>query len=145
MKLNKGEFVVPAVMAAFTAAYYWQVREVPSEVLIWPGYITIALGVLTFLVLLAYAFDAPLKKSEKGSLRRPFVLVLITAVYLGAMKYTGFSIGSFLYLIYVQTYLSSSKKRSFLVALAVTLFLHLVMVIGLGLAVPRLTTPWFNL
>ena len=145
MKINRGELVVPALMAAFTAAYYWQVREVPSEVLIWPGYITIVLGILAMLVLLTYAFKGAAGKAKKGSLRRPCVLVLITAAYLGTMKYSGFTIGSFLYLVIVQLYLGSEKKRAFGVALAVALFLHFVMVVGLGLAVPRLRTPWFNL
>ena len=143
MKLNRGELVVPGLMAAFTAAYYWQVREVPSEVLIWPGYITIALGIFAALVLMTYAFKGSTVKAKKGSLRRPFVLVLITVAYLGAMKYTGFTIGSFLYLMCVQVYLGSGKRRAFIVALSVSLFLHFVMVVGLGLAVPRLTTPWF--
>lgn len=145
MKVNKGELIVPALMAAFIAAYYWQVRDIPSEVLIWPGYITVALAVLLVLVMVSYAFRASGEKTQKDNLRRPFLLVLFTSAYLVAMKYTGFSLGSFVYLFGIQIYLGSRRKRAFFVALSVALFLHFVMVIGLGLGVPRLNTPWFKL
>ena len=73
------------------------------------------------------------------------MLILITVIFLAGMKLIGFSLGSFFYLLAIQLYLGAEKKRAFAVSIAVVLFLHVVMIMGLGLAVPRLVTPYFTL
>lgn len=150
MKFNKGELIVPLVMAAFLAAYYFQVRDIPPEVLEWPLYLAIALTVLLIIVLVIYlpgkpGQDGGEETRNPGAILKPFILTVATVVFLIAMKFIGFTFSCFLYLSGVQLFLGSLVKRTLIVSIVVVFFLHTVMVVGLGLPVPRLITPYFKL
>ena len=45
-RVDRGEFIVPGIMGLFIAAYHWQVRSIPSEVLLWPYLVTGVLAVM---------------------------------------------------------------------------------------------------
>ena len=145
MKYNKGELIIPMLMAAFMAAYCYQVRVIPFDVLIWPACVAIVVVTLMIVVICTYVFDTPKSEHRRASFHKPFMLILITVIFLAGMKLIGFSLGSFFYLLAIQLYLGAEKKRAFAVSIAVVLFLHVVMIMGLGLAVPRLVTPYFTL
>lgn len=150
MKINKGELIVPGIMAAFLAAYFYQVwaDEVPADVLTWPIYVGAALAVCLLLVAVLYIpqrGEAAKAAVNVSAFKKPVALLIMTAVYIAAMNWIGYTLGSFLFLLVVQIYLGSGWRRALLVALVVAALLHVVMVELIGLGVPRLTTPWLTL
>lgn len=153
MKIKKGELIIPALMAATTAAYYFQVwaKRLPYSVIVWPIYVTITLLILLALVVVFYipAEGVSEEKKEaklfKETFKKPLFLFLTTVLFLAIMPWVGYTVSSFAYLFGVQLYLGSEKKRAFLVALAIAIILHVVMVVLLGLSVPRLETSFFTL
>lgn len=153
MKIKKGELIIPALMAATTAAYYFQVwaKGLPYSVVVWPIYVTITLLILLALVVVFYipAEGVSEEKKEaklfKETFKKPLFLFLTTVLFLAIMPWVGYTVSSFAYLFGVQLYLGSEKKRAFLVALAIAIILHVVMVVLLGLSVPRLETSFFTL
>ena len=127
MKIKKGELIIPALMAATTAAYYFQVwaKGLPYSVIVWPIYVTITLLILLALVVVFYipAEGVSVEKKEaklfKETFKKPLFLFLTTVLFLAIMPWVGYTVSSFAYLFGVQLYLGSEKKRAFLVALAI--------------------------
>ena len=112
---------------------------------------TIALLILLALVAFFYipAKDVLEEKKEvkpfKETFKKPLFLLLATVLFLAIMPWVGYTLSNFAYLLGVQLYLGSEKKRAYFVALGITIILHVVMVMLLGLTVPRLETPFFTL
>ena len=168
MKINKGELVIPGIMAAFLAAYFVQVlapaglveackrfmsqeaidaffQAVPLENLTWPVYVGCALALGIVAILAMYACRESPAKKPGASMAKPALFVVMTVVYLVAMNWLGYTLSNCLYLLAVQLFLGSGARRAVLVAVIVSALLHVVMVQLIGLSVPQLTTPWFVL
>ena len=144
MRINKGELVVPSLMLMFMGAYYFQVRNIPHDVLRWPFFVAIALFFSLAAVFFVYVrTPTPSKDAKSAEWRKPVVLVAATTAYLWAMPYIGYSICSFLYLLGIQIYLGSSFKKALVVSAAIVFLLHAVLIEGLRMPVPRLITPYF--
>jgi hypothetical protein len=143
-RVDRGEFIVPGIMGLFIAAYHWQVRSIPSEVLLWPYLVTGVLAVMLGATLFRIAKGV--YGAAKGwSLKKPAGLLLVTALYLSAMPFLGYSASSFLFLFGTQAWLGANKRTAFIVSLVLTALLHLVMLRIVDLDLPRLITPLFTL
>ena len=94
MKIKKGELIIPALMAATTAAYYFQVwaKGLPYSVIVWPIYVTITLLILLALVVVFYipAEGVSEEKKEaklfKETFKKPLFLFLTTVLFLAIMQ-----------------------------------------------------------
>jgi hypothetical protein len=141
--VDKGELIVPGLMGAFILAYHFQVRTVPSEVLLWPYIVTAALVVMLSVVLYQV-----LKKQgqtrKKTALKKPAALLLLTAGYLVSMKFIGYTVSSFLFLLGTMVYLGAGRKMAFIVSVSIAAILHVVMISFMDLTLPRLVMSMFT-
>lgn len=142
-KVDKGEFIVPGLIVAFILAYHFQVRTVPSEVLLWPYIVTVALVVMLSVVLFQVL------KSDGGNrkamaLKKPAALLLLTVGFLAIMKFAGYTLSSFLFLLGTMLFLGTNRKVAFIVSFAIAAILHVVMISVMDLTLPRLVTSAFT-
>lgn len=136
-QVDKGELIVPGLIVAFLIAYHVQVRDVPSEVLLWPYMITIALVVMVGIVLFQV-----LREGGGGGvttqLKKPAALFALSVGYLAIMKIAGYTLSSFFFLLCTMLVLGAGKKTAIVVSLSIAAILHAVMISVLGLDLPGL-------
>ncbi len=142
-KVDKGELIVPGLITAFILAYHFQVRTVPSEVLLWPYIVTVALVAMLGVVLFQI-FKSPTKARKTMALRKPAALLLLTTGFLVIMKFAGYTLSSFLFLLGTMLFLGTGRKMAFIVSFAVAAVLHVVMISAMDLTLPRLVTSAFT-
>lgn len=141
--VDKGELIVPGLMGAFILAYHFQVRTVPSEVLLWPYLVTAALVVMLSVVLFQ-VLKGDGRAKKKMSLKKPAALLLLTVGYLAIMRFAGYTVSSFLFLLGTMLFLGASRKMALIVSVSIAAILHVVMISFMDLALPRLVTSLFT-
>jgi hypothetical protein len=149
-RFNGGEAIIPAISLAFGAAYFLQTWDASMVAIKWP-YIIAAIALLLWLgVVACYLFDKRprVKKMSLGwaDISKPVLIFVAPIVYIATMQYIGFAIGSLLFLTILFRILGGlSWLRNFLVALSITSFLYVSMVILMKMALPRLAIGSFLL
>ena len=142
-RFNAGEAIIPAVSLAFGAAYFLQTSDASMVAMRWPYIIAVIAALLWLGVVVFYLFDSR-PKAKKISMtwaeiRKPVLIFCAPIVYIGTMPYLGFALGSLLFLmILFRTLGSLSWLRNLIVALSITSFLYVSMVILMQMALTRL-------
>lgn len=146
-RVNWGEAVVPGLALCFAMAYLYQTWDGPPGALYWPMGVAGVLAVLWIMVIVMFVVERNNGDKEgfdwaavKPKIARPAMILLGPAAYLAVIPFTGFSIGSFLFLLLLFRGLGG---RSWVVGIAVgagvTLFLHVTLIVLMNLSLPRLS------
>lgn len=143
-KFDTGELIVPGIVALFVISYHVQVRDIPRDVLIWPLIVTVILLLLLAAVLFQM-FRGFYGAVTNKPLLKPMALLLSSVVYLMVMPYLGYTLATFGFLMGLQIYLGARPANATIVAFSTTAILHVVMIIVMGLSLPRLETPFLTL
>lgn len=146
--INWGEAIVPGLGLLFAIAYFIQITDASWVAIYWPVLIAIILGILWLMTLFSFV----LSKDEQADRRHFSIswlsgkgqkvsLVFSASIgYLLAICYLGFSITNFCFMILIFRCLGSKKwVQNIVVALVITLFLHLALVVFLKMSLPQLS------
>lgn len=149
-RFNGGEAIIPAVSLAFGAAYFLQTQDASMVAIRWPYIIAIIAALLWLGVVIFYLFDNRPKTEKKSvswsEISKPILIFCAPIVYIATMPYIGFALGSLLFLMILFRILGSlSWARNLIVALSITSFLYVSMVILMKMALPRLAIGSFLL
>lgn len=149
-RFNAGEAIIPAISFAFGAAYFLQTRDGSMVALRWPYMIAGLAALLWVGVVAFYLFDSRPKVDKVpifwGELTKPALILCAPIIYIATMPYLGFALGSLLFLMILFRILGSlSWIRNLLVALSITSFLYVSMVLLMKMALPRLAIGSFLL
>jgi hypothetical protein len=147
-KIDWGEAIVPGLALAFGLAFFFQTRNAPAAVLYWPmiaAFLTGLLGIPIVLRFVVGKSKTPVSQSPKGlasrirEARKPGLVLLSAVSYLAILPYLGFSLCNFLFILVVSRGLGSRKwVQNVFVALGLTVFLHLVLIVLMKMNLPRL-------
>lgn len=149
-RFNAGEAIIPGVSLVFGVAYFLQTRDASMVAMRWPYIIATIAALLWLGVVVFYLFDNR-PKVEKISVRwteisKPILIFCAPIVYIVTMPYLGFALGSLLFLmILFRTLGSLSWLRNLIIALSLTSFLYVSMVILMQMNLPRLVIGSFTL
>lgn len=141
---NLQEAIVPGISLLFGCAYFVQTNDAPWVAIQWPY----ALAGLTFFLWLGVVGRYVLRPTEgsdeasdsgPGSRWKPLVILIAPILYVGLMPSLGFAISSLLFLTLLFRLLGGrSWLVNGLVALAMTAFLYVAMIVLMQMALPRL-------
>ncbi len=145
-RIDWGEVVVPAIGLVFGLSFFFQTGDAPKDAMQWP-YLTAAAAFLLWVPIVVTFVRRRRVPVEKLRLRRLWetgrrtAFIFVAAVgYLLLMPFIGFSLANFLLLLIVFRGLGGRRwLRNIAVALGITLFLHLALVVFMQLSLPRLT------
>ena len=146
MKINLGEAVVPTIGLVFGISFFLQTGDAPPDAMQWP-YLAAGAVLLLWLPIL---FKFVLKRetrSEKIQMswlwrdgRRVLFIFCAPVAYLMLMPHLGFSLSNFFLLLIVFRGLGGQNWiRNVSVAVVITVFLHLALIVFMQLSIPRLT------
>jgi len=122
--------------------------------LYWPIIIGIVVGSLWIAVVVKFVFlkkDAIRQTRIKFSditakSRRPGIVLVCSAGYLLAVPWLGFSLSNFLFMLVLFRCLGSPRwLQNFVVALGITVFLHIALITFMKLSLPQLNLGIFTL
>ena len=152
--INWGEAVVPGAGLLFGIAYFIQVTDASWVALYWPVLIAAMSGLLWLVIVLSFVFSKGEQARrghfslswlwEKG--RKVSMIFLASIGYLLAISYLGFSITNFCFMILVFRCLGSKKwVQNLVVALIITLFLHVALIVFMKMSLPQLSIGNYNI
>jgi len=154
-RVNWGEAIVPGLALAFGMAFFFQTRDAPRTVMYWPliaASLTAILGILIFFRFIVVKTKEPVPTAPKGiatrmrEAKKPGVVFLGATAYLVILPCLGFSICNFLFMLTVCHGLGSRKwVQNVFVALGVTVFLHLILIVLMKMNLPRLDIGWLTI
>jgi hypothetical protein len=146
--INWGEAVVPGVGLLFGIAYFLQVTDASWVALYWPVLIAAISGILWLMIVLTFVVSKGEQVQrdrfslswlrEKG--RKVSLIFLASIGYLLVIPYLGFSLTNFCFMILVFRCLGSRKwAQNLVVALVITVFLHVALIVFMKMSLPQLT------
>ncbi len=151
-RINWGETIIPGLALAFGMAFFFQTRDAPPTVMYWPliaASLTALLGILIFFRFIVVKTEEPVSTAPKGietrmrEAKKMGVVFLGATAYLASLSYLGFSICNFLFMLAVCHGLGGRKwVHNVFVALGVTVFLHLILIVLMKMNLPRLDLGW---
>lgn len=151
-KVNWGEAIVPGIALAFGMAFFLQTRDAPPAVMYWPVIAAVLTGILGILIIFRFVVGttreavavAPKGMAAKmREAKKPGVVFLCSTAYLAALPYVGFSICNILFMLAVFRGLGGRKwVLNIFVALGLTIFLHLILIVLMKMNMPRLDIGW---
>lgn len=149
-RFNAGEAIIPVVSLAFGAAYFLQTQDALMVAMRWPYIIAVIVVLLWLGVVAFYLFDSRPETAKRSmswsEISKPILIFCAPVVYIATMPYMGFALGSLLFLMILFRILGSlSWVRNLIVALSITSFLYVSMVILMKMALPRLAIGSFLL
>lgn len=146
--INWGEAIVPGLGLLFAIAYFIQVTDASWVAVYWPVLIAIILGILWLMTLFSFLLSKGEQVDRRhfsiswfsGKGRKVSLIFLASIGYLLAISYLGFSISNFCFMILIFRCLGSKKwVQNIVVALVITLFLHVALVVFLKMSLPQLS------
>jgi hypothetical protein len=146
--INWGEAVVPGIGLLFGIAYFLQVTDASWVALYWPVLIAAISGFLWLVIVLSFVFSKgeQVRRDrfslswiwEKG--RKVSLIFLASIGYLLVIPYLGFSLTNFCFMILVFRSLGSRKwAQNLVVALVITVFLHVALIVFMKMSLPQLS------
>jgi len=143
VQFQLGEVLVPGLALLFVLAFLVQTRGASMTVMRWP-YMMLAVTAIFWLGIVGrYIFSAA-EETEKTSfapkqLLIPALMVVAPILYLVAMPYLGFALSTLLFLPTLFRLLGSrSWKANLVIALIMTVALHMSMIVLMKMSLPRL-------
>lgn len=146
--INWGEAVVPGVGLLFGIAYFIQVTDASWVALYWPVLIAAVSGLLWIVIVLSFVFSKG-EQARRGQFslswlwgegRKVSMIFLASIGYLLVLPYLGFSLTNFCFMIVVFRSLGSRKWiQNIVVALVITLFLHVALIVFMKMSLPQLS------
>lgn len=150
--VNWGEAIVPGMAFVFGLAFFFQTRNAPPTVLYWPIIAASLTGILWILIIFRFVVvktKEAVAAAPKGlaakmrEAKKPGVVFLCATAYLAALPYLGFFICNFMFMLTVFRGLGGRKwVQNVLVALGLTVFLHLILIVLMKMNLPRLDIGW---
>jgi hypothetical protein len=146
-RINWGETVIPALTLLFGITYFFQTLDAPKIAIYWPIIIATVVVVLWLSVFFQFVFvkkqpsDQPRHNflTILGESRRPFLILFGSIGYLLFVPWLGFSLSSFCFMVILFRGLGSHKWiLNLSVAFAITVFLHVALIILMKLSLPQL-------
>ena len=144
-KVNFGEAVVPALILAFVAAYFLQVRNAPPVALYWPLTVAAVLALFWAAVVVRFVWvrqepSGFVSKKAAGLIPARVALVFFASVgYLAAISWLGFTLSNIVFMLVIFRGLGGRNwTRNIIVALTIAVFLHVALVVLMQLSLPRL-------
>jgi hypothetical protein len=146
-RINWGETIIPALTLLFGIAYFLQTLDAPKIAIYWPIIIAAVVGILWLSVLVQFVFvkkelsdrPRPSLLIILGESRRPFLILFGSIGYLLFVPWLGFSLSSFCFMLILFRGLGSHKWiLNLSVALGITVFLHVALIIFMKLSLPQL-------
>ncbi len=148
-RIDWGEAVVPGIGLLFCLAYYIQTWNAPRSAMFWPIMVSVVAGLFWVLVVVKFLFVRRPTASESQQLTWPgfkkrygrLLLIGLGAIgYVTAVPYIGFSISNFIFMQVIFRGLGSRRwATNVAVALGITLFLHVALIVLMKLSLPQLT------
>ena len=145
--INWGEAIVPGVGLLFVIAYFIQVTDASWVAIYWPVLIAVVLGLLWLVVVFSFVWSKGEQADRRhfslswlwGKGRKVSLVFLASIGYLLAISSLGFSITNFCFMMLIFRLLGSKKwVQNVVVALIITLFLHLALVVFMKMSLPQL-------
>lgn len=141
-----GEAIIPGITIGFGISYFIQTVDAPNGTLFWPAATATLTGLFLIVIVLKFIIKQPkttnLELSEKEishSIIRPALILIGPLCYLFALPFLGFTLGSFIFMLFLFRGLGSTNWiRNFIVAAAIASFLHLALIFFMKLSLPRL-------
>ena len=152
MKIDLGEAVVPTIGLVFGISFFLQTGDAPTDAMQWP-YLGAGAALLLWLPIL-FKFvlkrEGPFGKFHMSWLwkdgRRVLFIFFAPIVYLLLMPHLGFSLSNFFLLLVVFRGLGGQNWiRNVSVAVVITLFLHLALIVFMQLSIPQLNIGGINI
>jgi len=153
-RINWGETVIPALSLLFGITYFLQTLDAPKIAIYWPVIIAALVGILWLSVLIKFVFvkekspDRPRRSLSKtiGESHPPRLILLGSIGYLLFVPWLGFSLSNFCFMLIIFRGLGSHKWiQNLLVALGITVFLHVALIIFMRLSLPQLNLGVINI
>ena len=139
--VNIGESLVPGLTLLFAIGYLVQIRDAPLVAVRWP-YIVLGITAVLWLGILAFYLFKPTSgtiKVSRKQLEKPALMLFVPLGYLLLIPMLGFSISSLLFQTTLFRLLGSkSWKLNLVVALVMTLLLHITLLELMDMSLPRL-------
>jgi len=148
------ETIVPGIALLFVIAYFVQTRDAPSIAIYWPVITAVGGGILWATILLKYVLlkrettprNLPVEEIFLKEMRRPGIVLVSSAVYLIAVSQLGFSVSNFVFMLLLFRGLGSLQwSKNIKVALGITVFLHLALIMFMKLSLPQLNLGYFSI
>ena len=145
--ISWGESIVPLLAVIFGIAYFFQTRDAPIDALYWPIIIAIVAGSLWVAVVVKFVFSNEAVTRQirvnfsdfMAESQRPAIVVICSLVYLLAVPWLGFSLSNFLLMLILFRCLGSQRwLQNCLVAVGITAFLHIALILFMKLSLPQL-------
>lgn len=142
-RFNLEEAIIPGISLVFGIAYFVQTSDASWVAIKWPYALAALTAVLWLGVVAVYVFSRPVgdKTSERkmsGGFK-PLIILAAPILYIVLMPYLGFALSSLLFLTLLFRSLGGrSWVRNFLIALTITAFLYVAMILLMQMSLPRL-------
>lgn len=144
MKMQKTDIGVVVVMYAICAYFYYMTVQLKAESQTYPTFTIVLLFGLTTLYLLQMLFRAKKYGVESGVDKvfkdfKPlqfFVCLGLVIVYLIMMKYFGFYISTFVFMLAVLLFLRVPVLHTIIVVVAINALVYLAFTLFLGVKLP---------
>jgi hypothetical protein len=145
--INWGEAIVPGVGLLFVIAYFIQVTDASWVAIYWSVLIAVVLGILWLVIVFSFVWSKGERADRRhvspswlwGKGRKVSLIFLASMGYLLVIPYLGFSITNFCFMISIFRLLGSKNwVQNTVVALVITLFLHVALVVFMRMSLPQL-------
>jgi len=148
------ETIVPGIALLFVIAYFVQTRDAPAVAIYWPVITAVGGGILWSAILLRYvllqkstsSLNLPVEGNFIQEMGRPGIILVSSVVYLIAVPRLGFSISNFVFMLLLFRGLGSLQwAKNIQVAIGITVFLHLALIVFMKLTLPQLNLGYFSI
>jgi hypothetical protein len=153
-KIRWNETIVPGIALLFVIAYFVQTRDAPAIAIYWPVITAVGGGILWGAILLRYVLlkrdtsprNLPVERIFIQEMGRPGIVLVSSIVYLIAVPRLGFSVSNFVFMLLLFRGLGSLQwAKNFQVAIGITVFLHLALIMFMKLTLPQLNLGYFSI
>lgn len=148
------ETIVPGIALLFVIAYFAQTRDAPAIAIYWPVITAVGGGLLWLTILLKYILlkkdtsprNLSLEEVVTNEMRRPGIVLVSSMAYLIALPRLGFSLSNFVFMMLLFRGLGSLQwSKNFKVAIGITVFLHLALIMFMKLTLPQFNFGYFSI
>jgi len=152
-RIDLGEAIVPGLGLLFGGAYFLQTTDAPADALYWPILTALVAGPLWLAVVLSFVWVRREESRPRPRLgwlwgpgRRVSFILAASIGYLLVIPWLGFSLTNFVFMLAVFRGLGGRKRwTNTAVALGITVFLHVALVVLMKQSLPQLELGWISL